>query len=160
VAALAHLAIDLTPPAPAAENLGVGLRRRRRKTTWQIYSETEKMLPALSVLGVHQPPNGWFIKILRALMGSRLRMFQQSLRGLRLQQKNSASINNPAGRLSEVATRLRVLLQALMGSTLLKFRRALHLLKSLRAVFVRGISLLLLSSFAPARPGVATLPHG
>jgi hypothetical protein len=51
-------------------------------------------------------------------------------------------------------------LQELMGSTLLKLRGALPLLKSVYAVFVRGICLLLLSSFAPARPSVHTLRCG
>jgi hypothetical protein len=40
----------------------------------------------------------------------------------------------------EVATGLRVALRALVGSTLIKFRRALPFLKSPRAVFGRGVT--------------------
>jgi hypothetical protein len=47
-----------------------------------------------------------------------------------------------------------------MGTTFLKFRRALALLKSLRAIFVRGLALLPLSSLAPTRPSIATLSSG
>jgi hypothetical protein len=47
--------------------------------------------------GVHQPPSGSFIKKMRALIGFRWRMFQQSLHGLRLQQKQTrrASTTQP-----------------------------------------------------------------
>jgi hypothetical protein len=48
----------------------------------------------------------------------------------------------------------------LIGSTSLKCKRMLPVLKYLRAVFVRCITLLFLSSFAPARPSADTLSSG
>jgi hypothetical protein len=55
-AALTHVCDVATPPTPAALNFGVGLRRpcqgqtlSRRRTTRQLYSEAEQILPALSV---------------------------------------------------------------------------------------------------------------